>query len=128
VWAKSTHPNLQNDQMCRTRLQIDAAVESKALPKRAAKQLKLFLTAGCSPLPAGFNDALDTILPAMGKFQLFFQAIVLPGDFFDVTGTDTSDQETNKKSVFIVGIGTKVAEGGRLYDELVCRIILVSCI
>jgi hypothetical protein len=63
----------------------------------------------------------------MGKFQLFFQAIVLPGDFFDVTGTDTSDQETNKKSVFIVGIGTKVAEGGR-QDELVCRIILVSCI
>jgi hypothetical protein len=52
---------------------------------------------------------------------------VLPGDFFDVTGTDTSDQETNKKSVFIVGIGTKVAEGGQ-QDELVCRIILVSCI
>jgi translation initiation factor 2-alpha kinase 4 len=181
--------------------QIDAVVESKALPKSAGKRLKLFLTAGCSPLPADFNDALDTILHATGKLrgfdtenqvadprrlkryedisrivkslkdlitcmetigigpiygqsnesnkcfasrplflaldlglrqrrqhfhgQLFFQAIVLPDDFCDVICTGTSDQETNKKLLSIVGHGMKVAEGGR-YDELVCRVILVT--
>jgi hypothetical protein len=31
--------------------------------------------------------------------QLFFQAIVLPDDFFDLEGTDTSDEETEKKSM-----------------------------
>lgn len=47
--------------------------------------------------------------------QLFFQAIVLPDNFFD---TDPSEQDTkNRKS--ILGLGSKVAEGGR-YDDLVC--------
>lgn len=182
---------------------IDAAVESRDLPKSAANRLKLFLTAGCSPLPADFFDALDTILLATGKLRVFdaenrvadprrlkryeditrivkslkhlllsmstmgigpiygsrneshigfasrplylaldlglrqrrkhfhgqlsFQAIVLPGNFFDDTSTETSDQEVNKKLVSIVGHGMKVAEGGR-YDELVCGIIIVSIV
>lgn len=179
---------------------IDAAVESRALPQSAANRLKLFLTAGCSPLPANFIDALDTILLATDKLrvfdaesrvaeprrlkryediarivkslkhlllsmctmgigplygskhesqngltsrplylaldlglrqrrkhfhgQLFFQAIVLPDNFFGTTSTETSDQEASQKSVSIVGYGMKVAEGGR-YDELVCGIILL---
>lgn len=50
--------------------------------------------------------------------HLFFQAIVLPDQFFDATNGDASDEYSSKKSASIVWHGTKVAEGGR-YDELV---------
>jgi hypothetical protein len=52
---------------------------------------------------------------------------VLPIDFYDVTGTDTSNKKTNKKLLSIVGHGTKVAEGGQ-YDALVHCVILVFCV
>lgn len=169
--------------------QIEATVKSKALPKYAAKRLEVFLTSGCSPLPANIDEALDTILVATGKLRLlddkdqrtdprrlkryedigkairslkqlvllmstmgigpilgtkkaainslasrpiylaldlglrqkrkhfnghiFFQAIVLPDTFFEM---NVSEQNSNRKS--ILGLGTKVAEGGR-YDDLV---------
>lgn len=189
--------------------QIEANVKSKVLSSSAAKRLRVFLTSGCSPLPANIDEALDTILVATGKVrsldakesdprrlrryedvswlrflavimfttltltlilqiskivkslkhlvllmktmgigpivgskhtaanslasrplylaldlglrqkrkhyngQLFFQAIVLPDNFFDI---DTSEQDNTRKS--ILGLGTKVAEGGR-YDDLV---------
>lgn len=169
--------------------QIEAAVKSQILPKSAAKRLEVFLTSGCSPLPANIDEALDAVLVATGKVrllddknrvtdprrlrryeeiakivkslkqlvlltatmgigpifgsksdavdgivsrplyialdlglrqkrkhyngQLFFQAIVLPNNFFDL---DPSEQDTNRKS--ILGLGSKVAEGGR-YDDLV---------
>ena len=48
---------------------INAAVESQTLPKAAAKRLQLFLSAGCCPLPANVDDALDTILAAAGKLR-----------------------------------------------------------
>ena len=52
--------------------------------------------------------------------QIFFQAIVLPDNFFDMAATESNAQD---KSQSIVGQGTKVAEGGR-YDELVCIIVV----
>lgn len=169
--------------------QIEATSKSLGLSKSAEKRLGVFLTNGCSPLPAHIDEALDTILLATSKVrlldgknqvtdprrlkryeeiarvvkslkqlvalmktmgigplfpfktdsksglgsrplyialdlglrqrrkhfngQLVFQAIVLPDNFFD---TDPRDKERKGKP--IVGLGTKVAEGGR-YDDLV---------
>lgn len=53
--------------------------------------------------------------------QLLFQAIVLPYNFFDSTEKDVA----NRKS--ILGLGTKVAEGGR-YDDLVSKRAFVSLV
>jgi hypothetical protein len=168
---------------------IEANVNSKVFSKSCGKRLELFLTSGCSPLPANIDEALDTILVAIGNVrmldakdqgtdprrlkryseidkcvkslkhvvflvktmgigpihgskntsassvicrpiylaldlglrqkrkhyngQLVFQAIVLPDNFFEI---DPSEKGNNRKS--ILGLGTKVAEGGR-YDDLV---------
>lgn len=172
--------------------QLESAVKNQILPKATAKRLEVFLESGCSPLPADIDEALNTILSAIGKVKLldaknqasdprrlrryediarivksfknlvllmrtigigpllgtkkettnrfgsrplyvaldlglrqkrkhyngnlFFQAIVLPDNFFD---TDATDQNMNRKSM--VGLGTKVAEGGR-YDDLVSEL------
>lgn len=170
--------------------QIEEVVKNGVLPMSAARRLEVFLTSGCSPLPANIDDALEAILVATGKVrlldaknqatdprrlkryediarivkslkrlvllmesmgigpvvgsknnatgtvasrplyialdlglrqkrkhfngQLFFQAIVLPDNFFD---TDPSEEDVNNRKP-ILGLGTKVAEGGR-YDDLV---------
>ena len=49
---------------------IEASVKGKVLPRTAAKRLEAFLTNGCSPLPANIDEALDTILVAIGKVRL----------------------------------------------------------
>lgn len=168
---------------------LETSVKGKVLPRNAANRLEVFLTSGCSPLPANIDDALETILAAIGKVrlldakdqgtdprrlkryseidksvkmlknliflmkamgigpivstkdtvvdglasrpiylaldlglrqkrkhyngQLFFQAIVLPDNFFEM---DPREHDSKQKS--ILGLGTKVAEGGR-YDDLV---------
>ena len=49
---------------------IEAAVKSQSLPTGTAKRLEVFLTSGCSPLPANIDEALETILLATGKVRL----------------------------------------------------------
>jgi len=50
--------------------QIEAAVQTQILPKSAAKRLEVFLTSGCSPLPANIDEALINIIQATGKVRL----------------------------------------------------------
>lgn len=97
---------------------------------RSLKHLvKLLETMGVGPL-LGSTNAVDSTVASRPLYialdlglrqkrkhfhgHIFFQAIVLPHNFFDAhpSENDGSDRKT------ILGLGTKVAEGGR-YDDLV---------